>query len=104
MASIFFKVFSILIGGVLRDCYTLLGSKHLIKQLNKSPIMHTTRGEITNAIVKWVRDMCVTCLFEDHDVSLLSTKRVALRTNYSTEIAYHKHTIQTQSNNRKVFV
>jgi hypothetical protein len=42
--------------------------------------------------------MCVTCLFEDHDVPLLSTKHVALRTNYSTEIAYHKQTIQTQSN------
>jgi hypothetical protein len=40
--------------------------------------------------------MCVTCLFEDHDVPLLSTKHVALRTNYSTEIAYHKQTIQTQ--------
>jgi hypothetical protein len=51
--------------------------------------------------------MCVTCLFEDHDVPLLSTKHVALRTNYSTEIAYHKQTIQTQSNksnNWKVFV
>ena len=35
--------------------------------------------------------MCVTCLFEDHDVSLLSTKHVALRTNYSTR----KHTINT---------
>jgi hypothetical protein len=46
--------------------------------------------------------MCVTCLFEDHDVSLLSTKQVALRTNYSTEIAYHKHTIQTQSNKSTV--
>jgi hypothetical protein len=42
--------------------------------------------------------MCVTCLFEDLLVSLLSTKHVALRTNYSTEITYHKHTIQTQSN------
>jgi hypothetical protein len=53
------------------------------------------------------RDMCVTCLFEDHDISLLSTKLVALRINYSTEIAYHKQSIQTQSNksnNWKVFV
>jgi hypothetical protein len=41
--------------------------------------------------------MCVTCLFGDHDVSLLSTKHVALRTNYSTEITYHKQSIQTQS-------
>jgi hypothetical protein len=51
--------------------------------------------------------MCVTCLFEDHDVSLLSTKHVALRTNYSTEITYHKQSIQTQSNksnNWKVLV
>jgi hypothetical protein len=39
----------------MRDCYTLLGSKHLIKQLNNSPIMHTTRGEYTNAQVKWVK-------------------------------------------------
>ena len=29
--------------------------------------------------------MCVTCLFEDHDVSLLSTKHVALHTSYSTK-------------------
>jgi hypothetical protein len=41
--------------------------------------------------------MCVTCLFEDHDVSLLSTRHVALCTNYNTEIAYHKQSIQTQS-------
>jgi hypothetical protein len=31
--------------------------------------------------------MCVTCLFEDHDLSLLSTKHVALHTNYNTK--YH---------------
>jgi hypothetical protein len=42
--------------------------------------------------------MCVTCLFEDHDVLLLSTKHVALRKTIAQEIAYHKHTIQTQSN------
>jgi hypothetical protein len=29
--------------------------------------------------------MGVTCLFEEHDASLPSTKRVVLRTNYSTE-------------------
>jgi hypothetical protein len=40
--------------------------------------------------------MCVTCLFEDHDLSLLSTKHVALRTNYNIDITQHKHT--TQSN------
>jgi hypothetical protein len=42
--------------------------------------------------------MCVTCLFEDHDLSLLSTKHVALRTNYNTEITQHKHTIQYKHN------
>jgi hypothetical protein len=42
--------------------------------------------------------MCVTCLFEDHDLSLLSTKHVALCTNYNTKIAQHKHTIQTKHN------
>jgi hypothetical protein len=43
--------------------------------------------------------MCVTCLFEEYDLfTLLSTKHVALLTNYSTEITIHKHTIQTQSN------
>jgi hypothetical protein len=47
-------------------------------------------------------NMCVTCLFEDHDVSLLSTKHVALRKNYSTEITYHKQSIQTQSNNQTI--
>jgi hypothetical protein len=45
--------------------------------------------------------MCVTCLFEDHDLSLLSTNHVALRTNYSTEIAQHKHTIQYKHNQTK---
>jgi hypothetical protein len=38
--------------------------------------------------------MYVTCLFEDHGVPLLSTKHVALRTNYSTRIVYHKQSIQ----------
>jgi hypothetical protein len=43
--------------------------------------------------------MCVTCLFEVRGISLLSTKHVALRTNYNTEKkAQHKHTMQTQSN------
>jgi hypothetical protein len=36
--------------------------------------------------------------FEDHDVSLLSTKHVALRKTIAQEIAYHKHIIQTQAN------
>jgi hypothetical protein len=67
--------------------------------------MHTTRGEYTNAYIKWVRDMCVTCLSEDLDVSFPSTKRVVLRTDYSTEgtsintLNKHKQTIQA---NRKV--
>jgi hypothetical protein len=38
--------------------------------------------------------MCVTSLFEDHDLSLLSTMYVDLRTNYNTKITQHKHTIQ----------
>jgi hypothetical protein len=42
--------------------------------------------------------MCVTCLFEDHDPSLLSTKHVALSTSYNTKIAQHKHTIQSKHN------
>jgi hypothetical protein len=42
--------------------------------------------------------MCVTCLFEDHDLSLLSTKHVALRTSYNTEITQHKHTMQSKHN------
>jgi hypothetical protein len=42
--------------------------------------------------------MCVTCLFEDHNLSLLSTKHVALRTSYNTEITQHKHTIQSKHN------
>jgi hypothetical protein len=36
--------------------------------------------------------------FEEHDPSLLSTKHVALRTNYNTKIAQHKHTIQYKHN------
>jgi hypothetical protein len=51
--------------------------------------------------------MCVTCLFEEYDLLLLSTKHVALHSNYNTEIAIHKQTIQTQSNKttiEKVFV
>jgi hypothetical protein len=42
--------------------------------------------------------MCVTCLFEDHALSLPSTKHVALRTNYNTEISQYKHTIQYKHN------
>jgi hypothetical protein len=42
--------------------------------------------------------MCATCLFEVHDLSLLSTKHVALYTSYNTEIAQHKHTIQFKHN------
>jgi hypothetical protein len=48
--------------------------------------------------------MCVTCLFEDHDLSLLSTKHVALSTSYNTKIAQHKHTIQSKhSQTRQAF-
>jgi hypothetical protein len=46
--------------------------------------------------------MCVTCLFEDHDVSLPSTKHVALRTNYSTEITSHKQSIQHNQTNKQL--
>jgi hypothetical protein len=46
--------------------------------------------------------MCVTCLFEEYDISLLSTKHVALRTNYNTEIAQHKHTIQTHQTRQTI--
>jgi hypothetical protein len=42
--------------------------------------------------------MCATCLFEDHDLSLLSTKHVALRINYNTELTQHKYTIQYKHN------
>jgi hypothetical protein len=42
--------------------------------------------------------MYVTCLFEVHDLSLLSTRYVALSTNYNTEITQHKHTIQSKHN------
>jgi hypothetical protein len=42
--------------------------------------------------------MCVTCHFEVHDLSLLLTKYVGLRTSYNTEIAQHKHTIQSKHN------
>jgi hypothetical protein len=37
--------------------------------------------------------------FEEYDVSLLSTEYVALRKTIAQEIAYHKQSIQTQSNN-----
>jgi hypothetical protein len=30
--------------------------------------------------------------FEDHDLSLLSTKHGALHTNYNTKLTQHKHT------------
>jgi hypothetical protein len=42
--------------------------------------------------------MCVTCLFEVHELSLLSTKYVALRTSYNIELTQHKHTIQLNHN------
>jgi hypothetical protein len=54
--------------------------------------------ENTNAVLKIGRRMCVTCLFEVHDLSLLSTRYVALRTNYNTEITQHKHTIHSNHN------
>jgi hypothetical protein len=38
--------------------------------------------------------MCVTCLFDDHDLSLLSTKHVDLHTKYNTAIIQHKNIIQ----------
>jgi hypothetical protein len=53
--------------------------------------MHTTRGEYTNAKVKWVRDMCVTCLSGEQGASLLSTRHVTLRKT----IATRKHNINT---------
>jgi hypothetical protein len=37
--------------------------------------------------------------FEEHDVSLPSTKRVVLRTNYNIEGTQHKHSKQSQTNN-----
>jgi hypothetical protein len=40
--------------------------------------------------------------FEDHDVLFLSTKLVALRTNYSTEITYHKQSIQHNQTNKQL--
>jgi hypothetical protein len=43
--------------------------------------------------------MCVTCLSEEQDASLPSTKHVTLRKTIAQEIAQHKHTTQTQSNN-----
>jgi hypothetical protein len=42
--------------------------------------------------------MCITYLFEVHELSLLSTKHVALVQSYSTKIAQHKHTIQFKQN------
>jgi hypothetical protein len=61
--------------------YTLLGSKHFVKQLNNPPIMHTT--ENTNAVVKVGReDMC----------------HVALHTRYNIELTHHKHTIHSKQN------
>jgi hypothetical protein len=48
--------------------------------------------------------MCVTCLFEVHELSLLSTKHVALRTNYNTELTQHKHTIQSNHNQTRQII
>jgi hypothetical protein len=81
----------------LKDSYTLLGSKHFINSFEKNNLSCILL-ENTNAVVKIGRRMCVTCLFGVHDLSLLSTKYVALRTNYNTETAQHKHTIQTKHN------
>jgi hypothetical protein len=43
--------------------------------------------------------MCVTCLSEEQDASLPSTKRVVLRTNYSKKGSQHKHSKQPQTSN-----
>jgi hypothetical protein len=40
--------------------------------------------------------MSVTCLYKVQDLSLLSTKHVALCTSYNTEITQYKHTTQTK--------
>jgi hypothetical protein len=39
--------------------------------------------------------------FEDHNLSLLSTKHVALRTSYNIEIAQHKHNIPIAKKSNK---
>jgi hypothetical protein len=49
MASVF-KVFLASCQVVFEVGYTLLGSKHFVKQLNIPPILHTT--ENANAVVK----------------------------------------------------
>jgi hypothetical protein len=46
--------------------------------------------------------MCVTCLFEEYDLSLLSTNHVALYTSYNTEIAIHKQSIQHNQTNKQL--
>jgi hypothetical protein len=81
------------------DGYTLLGSKHLVKQF----IFHLSCILLknTNAVVKVGRRMCVTCLFGVHNLSLLSKKHVDLRTSYNTEIAQHKHTIPIATKSSK---
>jgi hypothetical protein len=43
--------------------------------------------------------MCVTCLFEEYDLSLLSTKHEALRTNYNTK----QHNINTPYNHNQTW-
>jgi hypothetical protein len=50
--------------------------------------------------------MCVTCLSEEQDASLPSTKRVVFRTNYSIKGSQHKHSKHPQTSNlsNKVFV
>jgi hypothetical protein len=58
--------------------------------------MHTT--ENTNAVVKVGRRYVCHLPLEDHNLSLLSTRYVALRSNYNTEITQHKYTIKSKHN------
>jgi hypothetical protein len=59
--------------------------------------MHTT--ENSNAVVKSRQKICVSlAILKITIFSLLPTKHVALHTSYNTEIAQHKHTIQSNHN------
>jgi hypothetical protein len=75
----------------LKDSYTLLGSKHFIKQLNIPPTMHTT--ENTNAVVKIGRSMCVNCHFGVQTLSLLSTRYILSFQSIAIGVTQHKHTV-----------
>jgi hypothetical protein len=79
----------------LRDRYTLLGAKHFINFFENLISCKVTKTLMH--IVKIGRSMCVTCLFEVQNLSLLSTRYVLSFQSIAMGVTQHKHTNPRQT-------